>query len=718
MKTVAHLAWFACAFTLALGQDSNRVPNSHPTTGLSRSIIGTTATRLAADLTAQRAITAEDLWAVKRPAALDLSADGRRLVFTVQEYNLEKDNSQKHLWLLDTETSESRALTTAESSDNSPTWSPDSNRIAFISKRAGDEQPSLYVIRADGGEAEKVLELPLAIASPRWLPDGKRIVFVTKVLPKLAADRDAMKKELKKQKDSKVTAKVSEDGFMRYWDTWQLDGQAHRIMVVDLATKKTTDLTPQWERRFLFSDEVEFDLSRDGKWVALAAGTTPPPFRESENTDIYLLSVENPAADWKNLTTDNTQNDADPRFSPEGRFVIFGRETRPRGGAEFTKLMRLEITTGDILHLAADVDLSPQDWRFSPDGGTIYFRAEDRARTRIYKMSPEGSGVTEIVSDGTNTNLVAGARELFFLRQTFFRPNEVHSFDLAKAATNVRTHLNDVLFAQLTLGKVEEHTFTGAAGDTVHLWMIYPPDFNPSKKYPLLQLMHGGPGTMIGDLWQPRWNAQVFVTPGYVATWVNRHGSTGFGEKFLRSIEGAWAEKPFEDIMKSTDFLLTKFPMLDADRMAALGASYGGYMASWICGHTDRFKAIVCHAGVTDFDTQYGSDVALYWQDTPMAGAPWRRTAAYEKWNPMSAAANFKTPTLVIHGELDYRVPVAQGIMFYAALQAQKVPSRFVYYPDENHWVLKPQNSVFWYREVREWLGRWLNDANGARQTQ
>lgn len=663
---------------------------------------------------AKRALTAEDLWAIKRPGALDLSPDGARLVFTVQEFNLAKDNSQKHLWLLATATGDTRALTTADSTDNSPAWSPDGRRIAFTSKRAGDEQPALYVIRADGGEAEKILELPLPIASPRWLPDGRRIVFATNVLPKLAHDREAMKKELKQQKEKKVTAKVSEDGFLRYWDTWRLDGQARRLMVVDLATKKLTDLTPRWDRRFRFNDEIEFDVSPDGQWIVLAAGTTPPPFRETENIDIYLVSVENPAAEWKNLSADNRQNDSNPRFSPDGKFVLFGRHTRPRGGSEFTRLMQLELATGRLTRLAAEADLSPQDWQFSPDGETLYFRAEQRARTKIFKMPARGGAVTELVRDGTNTQLVVGARQLFFLRQTFSRPDEIHSFDLANGAVAVRTHLNDEILAGIEFGRVEEHTFTGAAGDEVHLWLIYPPAFDPAKKYPLLQLMHGGPATMIGDLWQPRWNAHVFAAPGYVATWVNRHGSTGFGEKFLQSIEGAWAEKPFEDIMKATDFLLGKFSFLDASRTAALGASYGGYMASWICGHTERFKTIVCHAGVTDFDTQYASDSALYWQEAPMAGSPWHRTADYDKWNPMTYAKNFRTPTLVIHGELDYRVPVAQGILFYAALQAQQVPARIVYYPDENHWILKPQNSVFWYDEVRSWLARWLKESGGA----
>ena len=663
--------------------------------------------RAADSAPAQRVITAEDLWSIKRPGALDLSPDGARLVFTVQEFNLEKNNSQKHLWLLDTASGTSHALTTAESSDNDPRWSPDGTRIAFTSKRGADEQPSLYVIRADGGEAEKILELPLGVSSPRWLPDGQHLVFATNVLPKLAGDLEAEKKELKKQKDSKVTAKVTENGFFRYFDSWKTDGQAAHLLLVDLATKKTTDLTPRWDRRFRFDDEAQFDVSPDGKWLALSAGTTPPPFRERENTDIYLVSIEKPGAEWKNLTADNPQGDDSPSFTPDGRAVLFTRNVRPPGVSEFSKLMRVELASGKVTRLLANADLTPQDWHFTPDGSALFFRAEDRGRTKIFKATADGTGTTAVVSDGTNGALCVGARQLFFLRQSFSRPDEVYSSDLAGTAT-VRTHLNDALFAQLKLGKVEEYTFTGAAGDTIEGWMIYPPDFDASKKYPLLQVMHGGPATMIGDMWQPRWNAQVFVTPGYVATWVNRHGSTGFGEKFVSSIDGAWGEMPFEDIMKSTDFLLGKFGFLDANRTAALGASYGGYMAAWVCGHTNRFKAIICHAGVSDFGAQYASDFALYWQDAKFGGSPWHRTPAYEKQNPMNYAANFKTPTLVTHGGMDYRVPDAQGFEFYGALQAQGVPSRLVHFPDENHWVLHAQNSVFWYGEVRDWLGRWL----------
>jgi dipeptidyl aminopeptidase/acylaminoacyl peptidase len=267
--------------------------------------------------------------------------------------------------------------------------------------------------------------------------------------------------------------------------------------------------------------------------------------------------------------------------------------------------------------------------------------------------------------------------------------------------------MNDAFMAQLDLGKVESYTFAGAGGAEIHGWLVFPPGYDAAKKYPLVQLMHGGPHTMCRDSWSYRWNTHVFAAPGYVVTWVNRHGSTGFGENFSRSILNQWGEMPFEDIMKSTDFLLAKYQNLDRDRLAAAGASYGGYMAAWVLGHTDRFKAIIDHAGVNSSYAQYATDVPHGFPEV-MGGKPWDNIEGLQRENPMFYAKNFKTPTLVLHGEIDYRVPYGNGLELYGVLQAMGVPSRLVVFPDENHWVLHPQNAIYWHWEMQSWLSRYI----------
>jgi len=296
-----------------------------------------------------------------------------------------------------------------------------------------------------------------------------------------------------------------------------------------------------------------------------------------------------------------------------------------------------------------------------------------------------------------------------FLNETFNRPPELFALDVKTGKVRQLTHFNDEALAQLDLGKVESHTFAGAEGREIQLWLVYPPAYDAGKKYPLVQLMHGGPHTMVRDAFSFRWNAHVLASPGYYVAWVNRHGSTGFGEKFASSILGEWGEKPFTDILRGTDYLLGKISSIDRDRVAAAGASYGGYMAAWVLGHTDRFKCIVNHAGVSDFYTQYGGDMTSYlFTNEVLGGTPWKDVDAMQRNNPMFYARNFKTPMLITHGEQDYRVPYGNGLELYGVLQAMGVPSRLVVYPNENHWILSPQNSIYWNYEVQSWLARYL----------
>ncbi len=662
----------------------------------------------------RRPITAQDLWAFKRLGSPVLSPDGGSVIFTVQEWSVEKNRSTSSLWLAEIASGKVRRLTRANASDSSPAWSPDGARIAFVSKRGDDESNALYVIQPGGGEAEEIVELPYGVTAPQWMPDSNRVIVATRAIPELAgtfskSDQAAMRKEIKRRKDSKMTAKVTEHRQYRYWDQSLTDNLAHRLLVVNVETKEVTDLTPKWDRLFSLSGEATFDVAPDGKQVAVVINSVGAPYRERPNSDIYLVPTDN-SGGMKNLTSDNRFTDDEPRFSPDGNSIVFYRQVRslPYSG-ENQRLWRHDLTTGKNLPITSELDYSFDQYVFSPDSHSLWLLAEERGVLPLFRLKLDGSGFTKVYGEGTSSSLDAARGAVVFLNETFNRPAELFVLDTATGKARQLTHFNDDLLAQLDLGRVESHTFAGAKGREIQVWLIHPPAFDPGKKYPLVQLMHGGPHTMVRDAFSYRWNAHVFASPGYFVAWVNRHGSTGFGEKFASSILGEWGEKPFTDIMQGTDYLLAKFPSIDRDRVAAAGASYGGYMAAWVLGHTDRFKCIVNHAGVNNFYTQYGGDTTSYsFTEEVLGGTPWKDVEGMQRNNPMFYAKNFKAPMLIIHGEMDYRVPYGNGLELYGVLQAMGVPSRLVLYPNENHWILSPQNSIYWNYEVQNWLARYL----------
>jgi len=655
----------------------------------------------------KRDFTAEDLWQIKRLSNLTVSPDGNYGCFVVTEYNIKENKGNSDLWLIDLRTYQTKRLTTNLNSDNSPVWHPNSRTIAFISKRESD-YPQLYEIDIDGGEARLLYEMPMGISNPQYSKDGKKIFFVSKILPEFENDFEGLKKELKNRKEKKVTAKVTENRLYRYWDSWLTDGFVSRLYVLDLDKKELKDLLKGWNKLFNLDGGISYSVSPDGNWVSLVANSTEPPY-DSLNSDVYLINVNNPEQ-VKNITEKNFQDDSSPYFSKDGKYLFFGSQFDPDYSADNVRLMMYDLEKGTIKNLTEQFDYSFFGFTQGDDFNKIYLLAEDRAKISLFEFDLKQNKLEKIFTGGSINSINIKNQRAYFLKSTISEPQEIFEFDLKKRTIKKISSFNDDLISQIKFGKVEEHYFKGADGDSVQLYLVYPPNFDPAKKYPLVHLIHGGPHGTFGDDFHYRWNAQLFASPGYVIALVNFHGSTSFGKNFGKSIVGAHGDKPFTDIMLATDFLINKFSFIDSSKMAAAGGSYGGYLVNWIAGHTNRFKALISHAGVYNLMGQFASDLT-YERVKNYDGAPWQgRYENINRWSPAFYAHNFQTPMLIIHGEKDYRVVVTQGLELYGVLKGKGVPARLVYYPDENHWILQPQNSIYWYKEVFDWLKRFLGE--------
>lgn len=663
---------------------------------------------------AKRSLTAEDLWAMERVGNPALSPDGKWVVFPVTRYSTEENKSDSDLWLVPTDGSAPpRRLTWNPGSDSSPVWSPDGRRIAFVSKR-GDLPPQLYLLPMapeGGGEARPVTKLPVAVQTPKWFPDGRRIAFLASTWADLDADWDKVRKRLDERKADKVQAKIADTRLLRYWDEYRTEGRVNHVFAVDLATEKVEDLTPGLQREMdFFSPEEGWDLSPDGKEIAYSVNVTDPPYQKV-NFDLFVQPVGRPK-EARNVTQGNPASDNSLVYSPDGRWIVFGRNRRPDIDPDFIRLARYDRRTGKVAGLFDEWDNQPSGWVFTPDGETLVFHAQDRGRTHVYALPVEGgSGEPRLVARGGVTGGVdvgpGGA--VVFSRQSLTAPADLFATaldgDPAQEPKRL-TSLNEERLAGLDLPTTGEATFEGAGGDRVHMLLVFPPDFDRKRKWPLVHLIHGGPHGAFQDEFHYRWNAALVASKGYVVSLINFHGSTGYGQAFAESILGNHADKPFADIMKATDWLIAQ-GYVDEERMAAAGGSYGGYMVDWILGHTDRFAALISHAGVYDLMGQFASD-DTWGRPNNYGAAPWTDPARVDLYSPSRFAKNFATPTLILHGEKDYRVPVTQGINLYGVLQGKGVPARIVIFPDENHWVLKPQAALLWWKEFFGWLDRYL----------
>jgi len=658
-----------------------------------------------------RRLTSEDLWRIQRVGAPAPAPDGSAVVVAVTSFDVEKNRGRSRLWLLPRDGGP-RPLTSDDASAGEVSYSPDGARLLF-SRCQGEERPQVHVMPLDGGEPERLTDMPLGVFDPRWLPDGGRIVFGAMLLRE-APTPQGTKDLLEKRGKDPVKAHVTEDRLYRYWDRWLTGGETPHLFVLDLATRALTDLTPEGTGWFDFMEPAgQYDVSPDGGEIAFVANSSLPP-HHLLRWALYTVATSGTGA-VRCLTPEGIPEgypaDAHrPRYAPDGRSIVYGAQKDHYFYADRIRLIRYGREKGMHEPVTEAWDRSPVAWEFMTDG-TLILESEDRGRVSIFALPPEGGTPRRIVDGGSVAGLKTGAGRVYFTLQSVSQPAEVVSCRPDGSDLQRHSSFNAPLLSEIAWGEVRETEFDGADGKPVQMFVVLPPGFDPAKKWPLVQVIHGGPHGISADSFHFRWNLQAFAAPGYVVAAVNFHGSTSWGQDFAACIQGGHGDKPFTDVMKATDAMI-ETGYVDEGRMAAAGGSYGGYLVCWIAGHTDRFRCLINHAGVFDLLAEYASDVTQGRMQA-YGGEPWDRLEAIDRWNPARFARGFVTPMLVIHGERDFRVPHTQGLAVYNVYKAKGVDARLLLFPDENHWILKPQNSLLWNREVREWLARYLGPAPG-----
>jgi len=697
---------------------------------LSRALVVIAVSALVAPAQSRRPMTFDDLAAVKRIADAQVSPDGNRIAYVVTVIDKEQNRGKRSIWVVPAAGGTPQQLISSDKNDDTPRWSPDGSRIAFISSRDG--VPQIYVADASGAGPRKVTGVPEGVAEFIWSPDGKTFAFTTDVYPECQTLKCSEERTEATSK-SKVKAVIADRLLFRHWNAFKQGKRSH-LFVVSADGGEARDLTPgDYDvPPFSLGDPTAFDFSPDSKEIAFARNTEKVE-ATSTNNDLFIVPVSGGEA--KRITGGNPGSDTTPRYSPDGRWIAYRSQSRGGYESDRFRLMLYDRQAGTSRALAPDFDRWVGELIWAPDSQKIYLVAEDRGREPVWVASVSG-GIKPLITNSANSGLTISSdgKTLAFTRASMTTPAEVFKANTDGTGITQLTRTNADLLAQLDLNPAEEFefiggkvpvvhklkkgpvstsvSFGGGKGEPVRGFIVKPPHFDPTKKYPLVLLIHGGPQGAWLDAWSYRWNPQLFASRGYVAVMINPHGSTGYGQAFTEQISGDWGGAVYEDLMKGVDYII-KQGYVDQNRIGAAGGSYGGYMVNWILGHTDRFKALVSHAGVYNLTSMYGATEELWFPEWEFKGVPWENPELYEKWSPHLFAKNFKTPTLVTHGELDYRVPIGEGLQLFTTLQRRGVPSKLLYFPDEGHWVLKPQNSELWYKTVLDWFDQWLKP-NGS----
>lgn len=654
---------------------------------------------------AQNRFAVEDLLKVRRVSDPQVSPDGRLVAFVVGDVNLDANRVVNQIYLVPVGGGPPKQLTSGTTSASSPRWSPDGKRIAFTT---GGQ---IWAMDNDGDEKKQITKISTGASGTVWSPDGNWIAFTSEVHPDCNDDECNQRKDEAAEK-SKVKAHITERLLFRHWNEWR-DVKRSHVFVVSAKGGNARDLTPGDfdSPPYAASSNVDFSFSPDGKELAFVKN----PDRveaTSTNSDVYVVVLSGGAP--RNITARNRGYDATPVYTKDGRSIIYRSQATAGFEADRWRLMKYDRASGTSTEILRRFDQQVDEFVVSPDGESIYFVAGERGHHPIFRVPMSGGPATKVLTDvfATNLNMTSDGRTLVFAHSSLAAPPEIYRANQDGSDLTAFTNMNRDLMSRSNLPAGEEMEWTGALGAKVHGFVVKPVDFDATKKYPLVVLIHGGPQGAWNDSWSYRWNPQVFANNGYIVFAPNPRGSTGYGQRFVNDISGDWAGKVYTDLMNGVAEVVRRNRFIDRNRIGAAGASYGGYMVNWIEGHNNdpraHFKVLVSHAGVYNLTSMYGGTEELWFPEWEFKGTPWTNKAMYERWSPHNFVANFKTPILVIHGELDYRVPIGEGLQLYTAVQRRGVDSKLLIFPDEGHWVLKPQNSQLWHHTVLGWLDKYL----------
>jgi len=649
-----------------------------------------------------------DMLAMQRVSDAQVSPDGKWVLHGLRSTDLEANRGRSDLWLTATGGSGSRQLTTDPAGDFNARWAGDGSWIFFLSTRSGSSQ--VWKIAVDGGEARQVTDLPLDVTSLVVSHDGKRLaismdVFVDCDTVQCTADR------LADREASKTTGQLFDRLFVRHWDSWK-DGRRSHVFVMPAAGGDPVDVMKNFDADCPtkpFGGPEDYAFAPNGKELVLAARNVGASEPWSTNFDLYLVDTD--GGTRRNLTQDNKAWDAQPVFSPDGKTLAWLAMVRPDFEADRFRIKLMDWPTGEVRTLTQDWDRSPGSIAWSTDGKKIFAIAGHLGQRAAFAVDPKSGDASALIDQGTVRSIGESGSRLVYGLDTLTSPVELFTMDARGGDVRQISHFNDGRVASSEMGEAEQFTFKGWNNETVYAYVVKPVGFDPEKKYPIAFLIHGGPQGSFGNSFHYRWNPQAYTGAGYAAVMVDFHGSTGYGQAFTDSISGDWGGKPLEDLQKGLAAAIERYGWMDGDRVVALGASYGGYMINWIAGNwPDRFRCLVNHDGILDDRSMYYETEELWFPEWEHGGTPWDVPEAFEKHNPVNFVKNWKTPMLVVHGALDYRVVDAQGLATFTALQRRGIPSQLLYFPDENHWVLKPHNSIQWHDTVIEWLDRWTKE--------